>query len=229
LFSPAAALQPVDPELAAAIIEFVLPFVSDPGQIESLYHQGGLPLARRWQHSGCRRSPVLPPPRNPSAACLRAHDDAHRIAVAAAFVDKLAGRRTVREFVPTPVPRELIEHCLRAASRANQQPWHFVAVGNAQTQRRIGVVAKDEERACNEDRASREWLQALAPLGTEAVIDKQRQRSRLSSFPCGMRTRAFSRLMVQPFGIFLETDEERFVMLRLQTDDVERVVVTGAP
>ena len=62
------------------------------------------------------------PPRNPSAACPRTHDDAHRIAVAAAFVDKLAGRRTVCEFAPTPVPRELIEHCLHAASRANQQP-----------------------------------------------------------------------------------------------------------
>ena len=121
LFSPDAAPQPADPKLAAAIIGFVLPFVFDLGQIESQYHQGGLPLARRWHDPGCRRSPVLPP-RNPSAACPRTHDDAHRIAVAAAFVDKLAGRRTVCEFAPTPVPRELIEHCLHAASRANQQP-----------------------------------------------------------------------------------------------------------
>lgn len=98
--------------------------------------------------------------------------DADRIAAAAAFADELAGRRTVREFAPTPVPRELIEHCLRAAgsapSGANQQPWRFVAVADSRTKRRIRVAAEAEERAFYEHRAPREWLQALAALGTDA-------------------------------------------------------------
>jgi nitroreductase len=98
--------------------------------------------------------------------------DAGRIAVAAAFADELAGRRTVREFAPTPVPRELIAHCLRAAgsapSGANQQPWRFVAVADPQTKRRIRAAAEAEERAFYEHRAPKEWLDALAPLGTDA-------------------------------------------------------------
>lgn len=98
--------------------------------------------------------------------------DVDRIAAAASFADEMAGRRTVREFAPTPVPRELIEHCLRAAgsapSGANQQPWRFVAVADARTKRRIRVAAEAEERAFYEHRAPREWLQALATLGTDA-------------------------------------------------------------
>lgn len=99
-------------------------------------------------------------------------DDAERIARARAFADELARRRTVREYASRPVPRELIEHCLRAAgtapSGANQQPWRFVAVQDAAIKQRIRQAAEAEEREFYTHRAPDEWLQALAPLGTDA-------------------------------------------------------------
>lgn len=98
--------------------------------------------------------------------------DAERIAAAAAFVQELSRRRTVRDFAATAVPREVIEHCLRAAgtapSGANQQPWRFVAVADAVVKRRIREGAEAEEREFYQRRAPDEWLQALAPLGTDA-------------------------------------------------------------
>ena len=63
---------------------------------------------------------------------MPAMTDDERLAAAQAFADELARRRTVRDYAPTPVPRTVIEQCLRAAgsapSGANQQPWRFVAV-----------------------------------------------------------------------------------------------------
>ena len=95
-----------------------------------------------------------------------------RIARARAFADELAQRRTVREFAPSPVAREVIEHCLRAAgsapSGANQQPWRFVAVCDAAIKRRIRAAAEAEEREFYRHRATEEWLQALAVLGTDS-------------------------------------------------------------
>ena len=80
-------------------------------------------------------------------------------------------RRTVRDFSERPVPRAIIDECLRAAttapSGANLQPWHFVVVGEAETKRQIRVAAEEEERHFYRHRAPREWLDALAPLGTD--------------------------------------------------------------
>lgn len=95
-----------------------------------------------------------------------------RTAVAAAFADELGRRRSVRDFAPTPVPRAVIENCLRAAgsapSGANQQPWRFVAIADPQIKQRIRQAAEAEEREFYTRRAPEEWLQALAPLGTDA-------------------------------------------------------------
>lgn len=91
---------------------------------------------------------------------------------ARAFADEMARRRTVRDFSSRPVPRALIEDCLRAAgtapSGANQQPWHFVAVSDPDVKRRIREAAEAEERAFYAHRAPPDWLEALAPLGTDA-------------------------------------------------------------
>jgi nitroreductase len=99
-------------------------------------------------------------------------DDAERLRRAEAFAAELAQRRTVREFSDRPVPRAVIEACLRAAgsapSGANQQPWRFVAVADAATKRRIREAAEAEEREFYAHRAPADWLQALAPLGTDA-------------------------------------------------------------
>lgn len=91
---------------------------------------------------------------------------------ASTFYDEMRRRRTVREFADRPVPRSVIEACLRTAgtapSGANQQPWHFVAVSDSTVKSRIRQAAEAEEREFYERRASQEWLDALAPLGTDA-------------------------------------------------------------
>jgi nitroreductase len=91
---------------------------------------------------------------------------------AADFHRLMAERRTVREFSARPVPREVIEHCLRAAatapSGANMQPWHFVAICDAALKQQIRVAAEQEEQEFYERRAPQEWLDALAALGTDA-------------------------------------------------------------
>ncbi len=88
-----------------------------------------------------------------------------------AFADEMRRRRTVRDFSDRPVPRELIERCIWAAgsapSGANMQPWHFVVVSDPAAKRRIRAAAESEERAFYRGRAPREWLDALAPLGTD--------------------------------------------------------------
>jgi len=80
-------------------------------------------------------------------------------------------RRTVRDFDPRPVPREVIEACIAAAgtapSGANQQPWHFVAVSDPDVKRRIRLAAEAEEREFYERRAPEEWLDALRLIGTD--------------------------------------------------------------
>jgi len=88
------------------------------------------------------------------------------------FYEELERRRSVRDFSSRPVPRQIIDDCLRAAgtapSGANRQPWHFVVVSGPQTKRRIREAAEAEEREFYQRRAPEEWLQALAPLGTDA-------------------------------------------------------------
>ena len=98
--------------------------------------------------------------------------DAERLQRAERFADELGRRRTVRDYSTRPVQKEVIEACLRAAgtapSGANQQPWRFVAVSDADTKRRIREAAESEEREFYSHRAPGEWLDALAPLGTDA-------------------------------------------------------------
>ncbi len=83
----------------------------------------------------------------------------------------MARRRTIRDFDSRPVARSLIAECIATAgtapSGANLQPWHFVAVSDPKIKRRIRSAAEDEERLFYEKRAPEEWLEALAPFGTD--------------------------------------------------------------
>jgi iodotyrosine deiodinase len=80
-------------------------------------------------------------------------------------------RRTIRQFSSRPIPKEIIENCLRAAgsapSGANQQPWRFVAVSNPELKHKIRQAAELEEHEFYTNRATPEWLDALTPLGTD--------------------------------------------------------------
>jgi iodotyrosine deiodinase len=94
------------------------------------------------------------------------------IARGQSFRELMARRRSVREFAPDPVPRELIETAIAAAntapSGANRQPWHFAVVSDPMVKAAIRGGAEAEEREFYEGgRATGEWLKALAPLGTD--------------------------------------------------------------
>jgi nitroreductase len=90
---------------------------------------------------------------------------------ARAFYGDLVRRRTVRDFDTRPVPSQVIEACLLAAgtapSGANQQPWFFSVITDPEHKRRVREAAEAEERSFYQERAPQEWLDALAPLGTD--------------------------------------------------------------
>jgi nitroreductase len=92
---------------------------------------------------------------------------------AAGFYEDIRRRRTVREFSPRPVPRQVIADCLLAAGTApngaNLQPWHFVAVSDAAIKTKIRQEAEKVEADFYHRRAPKEWLDALAPLGTDEI------------------------------------------------------------
>lgn len=102
----------------------------------------------------------------------RRYGDDEAIARARDFSADLRRRRTVRDFAPDPVPRAVIEAALLAAgsapSGANQQPWHFCVIADPGLKRQVREGAEAEEREFYNGRATPEWLEALAPLGTDA-------------------------------------------------------------
>lgn len=87
------------------------------------------------------------------------------------YYEKMRSRRTVRMFSDRPVSRQTIEWIVRSAttapSGANKQPWRFVCVQDPAIKREIRIAAEHEEREFYERRASAEWLDDLAPLGTD--------------------------------------------------------------
>jgi nitroreductase len=92
-------------------------------------------------------------------------------AAAEACYRRMATRRTVREFSDRPIPQGVIEACLRTAgtapSGAHRQPWRFVVVRDPSVKRRIREAAEAEEHAFYHHRAPDDWLEALAPFGTD--------------------------------------------------------------
>lgn len=98
-------------------------------------------------------------------------DDATSLERAAAFRRLMAGRRTVREFSDRPVERAVVEQALLTAgsapSGANHQPWFFCVIESAGARASIRAAAEAEEREFYATKAPQEWLDALAPLGTD--------------------------------------------------------------
>lgn len=98
------------------------------------------------------------------AASARVDADAIRAVDAA-----LTSRRSVRAFLPTPVPRATLEAILEAASRApsgtNIQPWHvYVATGATRDALAAALTAayddpaRDEKYVPEYDYYPREWV-----------------------------------------------------------------------
>jgi iodotyrosine deiodinase len=104
------------------------------------------------------------------------YSDEERIARAKAAFERLKTRRSCRDFIDQPVPREVIEAAILAAGTApngaNHQPWHFTAISTTETKRAIREAAEAEERQFygvegGKPKAPNEWLDALAPIGTD--------------------------------------------------------------
>ncbi len=87
------------------------------------------------------------------------------------FRTEMQRRRTVRQFSARPVPQGILNEALLAAgtapSGANLQPWHFVVITDPARKQEIRRAAEQEEHEFYHTRAPQEWLEALAPLGTD--------------------------------------------------------------
>lgn len=96
--------------------------------------------------------------------------DPQMIAHAESFRQTMTQRHSVRDYSNRPVPRQIIESCIRTAgtapSGANHQPWHFVAISDRHHKRRIRLASEAEERRFYAGGAGDEWLKALEPIGT---------------------------------------------------------------
>ena len=79
-------------------------------------------------------------------------------------------RKSVRAYVPTPVPREKLERILEAArlapSAENRQPWYFIVVTDPEKRKRIarsgmfaGFLAESPVVivGCGDQKASKKW------------------------------------------------------------------------
>ena len=93
-------------------------------------------------------------------------DDASR-----SFYTTMNQRRSCRFFSDKPVSRQTIDNLVAAAatapSGANKQPWRFVCVNDPALKQEIRAAAEAEEHEFYHHRASRRWLEDLAPLGTD--------------------------------------------------------------
>ncbi len=96
--------------------------------------------------------------------------DAEMVSAAKSFYEKMRKRHSVRDFSDKPVSRGIIEACIQTAgsapSGANHQPWHFVAIQDADKKRQIRLAAEEEERAFYAGGGGDEWIKALEPIGT---------------------------------------------------------------
>jgi len=98
------------------------------------------------------------------------YSPAESLARATDFHHWLNSRRTVREISRRPVPKEIIEQLILAASTApsgaHKQPWTFCAVSNPEIKQEIRKAAEQEEYDSYHGRMSERWLKDLAPIGT---------------------------------------------------------------
>tara|TARA_B100000686_G_scaffold104012_1_gene111288 strand:+ start:427 stop:1092 length:666 start_codon:yes stop_codon:yes gene_type:complete len=87
------------------------------------------------------------------------------------FYNKIKERRTVREFQTKKIDFDIIRNAILAAGTApngaNLQPWQFVIIKNKNIKKKIRIAAEKEEEAFYNGKATKEWLEALEPLGTD--------------------------------------------------------------
>ncbi len=97
-------------------------------------------------------------------------DEEKMIKTSKELYKNLSQRRTVRSFSTKPVPKDILNHCLLAASSspsgANKQPYKFVVVESQSIKEKIKEAAEKEEELFYTKRASEDWLDDLKPFKT---------------------------------------------------------------
>jgi iodotyrosine deiodinase len=87
------------------------------------------------------------------------------------FYEMMNERRSVREFSDQQIPDDVINSILLTASTApsgaHKQPWTFCVVRDADIKRKIREAAEKEEYESYHSRMPPDWLEDLAPLGTD--------------------------------------------------------------
>ena len=100
-------------------------------------------------------------------------DPAQMEQISKSLLEQLERRRSVRSFSPDPVAPALVDRAIQIASTApsgaHRQPWKFVVVDDSQLKQKIRQSAEQEEQRSYSSRMPQEWLDALEPLGTDAV------------------------------------------------------------
>lgn len=92
---------------------------------------------------------------------------------AKSFYELLNNRRSVRFFSDKPIPEGVLENIILTAgtapSGAHKQPWFFALVTSKEIKHQIRLAAEEEERKNYSERFTKEWLEDLAPFGTDSV------------------------------------------------------------
>jgi F420 biosynthesis protein FbiB-like protein len=88
----------------------------------------------------------------------------------------LQGRRSIRRFLPQPVPDELLESFIRAATWApsahNRQPWRFVVVKTPETRAHLAdEMAAEFRNDLTKDGSDPQQADALADRSRRRIID----------------------------------------------------------
>ncbi len=91
------------------------------------------------------------------------------------FYSSIRKRRSVREFDSKSFDIDIINNAILSAgtapSGANLQPWHFVVIRDKRIKNKIRIAAEKEEEEFYKNKAPKEWLDALKPLGTDPNKD----------------------------------------------------------
>ena len=88
------------------------------------------------------------------------------------FYKNIKNRRSIREFKSLKISDRVIKNAILAAgsapSGANLQPWHFVIIKNKLIKKKIRIAAEKEEYKFYKYKATKDWLNALKPIGTNS-------------------------------------------------------------
>jgi len=101
----------------------------------------------------------------------QSYSEAETLKRSAAHLEYMNKRRTVRDFSDKPIPEQVLENLIMAASTApsgaHKQPWTFCIVTNPELKLKIKAAAEKEEFASYNARMPKEWLEDLSYLGTD--------------------------------------------------------------